>query len=55
MMVCCLPFNFVGVVWFWMLLIDSGNELCGRLPALLQGVDYGLPNLSLPNFPVFVY
>jgi hypothetical protein len=48
-------FQFCGAVHFWMLLSGSGDELCDPLPALLWGVAYGPPALSLPAFPVFVY
>jgi hypothetical protein len=33
----------------------SGDELCDPLSALLWGVAYCPPALSLPDFPVFVY
>jgi hypothetical protein len=41
-----LPHRGEGVL-FWMLLPDSGEQPCDPLPALLQGVAYHLPTLSL--------
>jgi hypothetical protein len=40
-------FQFCGTLWFWMLLSGSGDQLCDLLPALLWGVAYCLPTVSL--------
>jgi hypothetical protein len=50
-MVCCF-FQFYRASWLWVLLIDSGDELFGFLPALFQAVAYHLPAVGLPAFPV---
>jgi hypothetical protein len=41
-------FQFCREVWFLMLLSGSGDQLCNPLPALLCGVAYHWPALSLP-------
>jgi hypothetical protein len=48
-------FQFCRAVWNWVVLTGSGDELCDLLPALLQGVAYHPPALSLPAYPVCVY
>jgi hypothetical protein len=40
-------FQFCRAVPFWMVLSGSGDPLCDPLPALLWGVSYCLPALSL--------
>jgi hypothetical protein len=52
---CCdgslFVFQFCRVIWLWVLLTGSGDELCGLLPALLQTVAYHPPAVSPPAFP----
>jgi hypothetical protein len=48
-------FQFCSVVWLWMLLTGSGDELCGPLPALFQAVAYYLLAVGTSAFPAFVY
>jgi hypothetical protein len=48
-------FQFCSIVWLWMLLTGSGDELCGLLPALFQAVAYHLPAVDPSAFPAFVY
>jgi hypothetical protein len=48
-------FQFCSIVWLWMLLTSSGDELCGLLFALFQAAAYHLPTVSPSAFPVFVY
>jgi hypothetical protein len=48
-------FQFCGAVWLWVLLTGSGDDLCDLLPALLPGVAYCPPAVSLPAFPAIVY
>jgi hypothetical protein len=48
-------FQFCCVVWLWMLLTGSGDELCGPLPTLFQAAAYHLPTVSPSAFPAFVY
>jgi hypothetical protein len=48
-------FQFCGTLQFWVLLTESGDELCDPLSALLWGMAYYQPTLGLPAFPVFVY
>jgi hypothetical protein len=48
-------FQFCRAVRFWVLLTISGDDPCDPLPALLWGVAYHPPAVSLPAFPVFVY
>jgi hypothetical protein len=40
-------FQFHRSLWFWMLLIGSGDQLCDPLPAMLWGVGNHLPALIL--------
>jgi hypothetical protein len=40
-----IVFQFYKVVWLWLLLTGSGDELCGLLSALFQAVAYHLPFL----------
>jgi hypothetical protein len=57
--VCCdgllIIFQFCSVIWLWMLLTDSGDELCGLLPALFQAAAYHQSALGISAFPVFLY
>jgi hypothetical protein len=57
--VCCdgllIIFQFFSVVWLWILLTESGDELCGLLPALFQTEAYHLPTVGPSAFPAFVY
>jgi hypothetical protein len=48
-------FRFCNVIWFWMLLTGSADELCGLLPALFQAAAYHPLTVSPSVFPVFVY
>jgi hypothetical protein len=48
-------FQFCSVIWLWMLLAGSGDELCGLLSALFQSAAYHLPSIGPSSFPVFVY
>jgi hypothetical protein len=48
-------FQFCNIIWLWMLLTGSGDELCGSLSALFQAAAYHLPTISPSAFPVFVY
>jgi hypothetical protein len=50
-----LIFQFWNVIWLWMLLTGSGDELCGLLSALFQAVAYHPPSVSQSAFPAFVY
>jgi hypothetical protein len=50
-----IVFQFCNIVWLWILLSGSGNELCGPLSALFQAVAYHLPTVSPSAFPAFVY
>jgi hypothetical protein len=56
---CCdgllIIFQFCSVVWLWMLLTGSGDELCGPLPALFQAVAYHPPTISPSAFLAIVY
>jgi hypothetical protein len=56
---CCdgllIIFQFCSVVWICMLLICSGDELCGPIPALFQTAAYHLPAFGPSAFPDFVY
>jgi hypothetical protein len=56
---CCdgllIVFQFYSVIWLWMLLTVSGDELFGTLPALFQAVAYHLPPVSPSAFSAFVY
>jgi hypothetical protein len=47
-------FQFCEAVWLWMLLTDSGDELCDLLPALLWGMGYHPPTLHLRPFQFFL-
>jgi hypothetical protein len=57
--VCCdgllIIFQFCSVIWLWMLLTGSGDELCGLLPALFQAAAYQLLAVCPSAFPAFVY
>jgi hypothetical protein len=52
---CCdgllIIFQFCTVIWLWMLLTGSGDELCGSLTALFQAVAYHLPAVGSSAFP----
>jgi hypothetical protein len=50
-----IVFEFCSIIWVWMLLTGSGNELCGLLSALFQAVAYHPPAVSPSAFPVLVY
>jgi hypothetical protein len=50
-----IVFQFCSVVWLWMLLTGSGDELCGLLSILLQAVAYHLPTVGPSAFLIFVY
>jgi hypothetical protein len=39
-------FQFCNIIWLWMLLTGSGDELCGPLYALFQAVAYHLPTVG---------
>jgi hypothetical protein len=56
---CCdgllTVFQCCSVIWLWILLTGSGDELCGLLSALFQVAVYHLPTVSPSAFPVFVY
>jgi hypothetical protein len=56
---CCdsllISFQFCSVIWLWMLLTGSGDELCGPLPALFQVVAYHQPAVGPSVFPAFIY
>jgi hypothetical protein len=56
---CCdgllIIFQLYSVIWLWMLLTGSGDELCGLLPALFQAVAYHWPAVCPSVFPAFVY
>jgi hypothetical protein len=43
-------FQFCSIVWLYMLLTSSGDELCGPLSALFQAVAYHLPTVSPLSF-----
>jgi hypothetical protein len=48
-------FQFCSVVWLWMLLTGSGDDLCGPLPALFLAAAYHWPAVSPSAFLAFVY
>jgi hypothetical protein len=48
-------FQFCNILYLWMLLTGSGDELCGPLSALFQAAAYHPPTVSPSAFPVFVY
>jgi hypothetical protein len=50
-----IMFQFCSVVWVWMLLVGSGDELCGPLHALFQVAAYHPPAVGPSAFPGFVY
>jgi hypothetical protein len=50
-----IVFQFCSVVWLWMLLTGSGDELCGLLAAVFQAGTYHLLAVSPSAFPAFVY
>jgi hypothetical protein len=56
---CCggllIVFQFSSVIWLWMLLTCSGDELCGTLPAPFQAVVYPQLAVSSSAFPAFIY
>jgi hypothetical protein len=56
-MICCLlsAFQFCSIVWLWMLLTGSGDELCGSLSVLFQAVAYPQSTFGPSAIPVFVY
>jgi hypothetical protein len=47
-------FQFCIVVWLWMLLTGSWDELCGLLAGPLQAVAYHQPAVGPSAFPAFV-
>jgi hypothetical protein len=47
-------FQFCNIIWLWMLLSGSGDELCRLLSALLQAAAYHLTTVSPSAFSVFV-
>jgi hypothetical protein len=52
---CCdgllIVSQFCSVVWLWVLLTGSRDELCGLPSALFQAVAYHQPAVSPPAFP----
>jgi hypothetical protein len=50
-----IVFKFCIVVWLWMLLSGSVDELCGVIPALFLAAAYHQPTVGPPAFPAFVY
>jgi hypothetical protein len=50
-----IVFQFCSVIWLWMLLTDSGDELCGPLPALFQEAPYHRPAVGPSAFLAFIY
>jgi hypothetical protein len=46
-----IVFQFCSVVFLWVLLTGSGEELCGLLPALFQAAAYHLPAIGPSAFP----
>jgi hypothetical protein len=48
-------FQFCNVIWLWMLLTGSGDELCEPLSVLFQAPAYHPPTVSLSAIPDFVY
>jgi hypothetical protein len=55
MMVRYLFFNFAGQFDLGCFSLAQEMSFCDLLPALLQGIAYHLPTVSLPAFPAFVY
>jgi hypothetical protein len=43
-------FQFFNVIWLWMSLTGSGDELCWPLPALFQAVSYHPPTVGPSPF-----
>jgi hypothetical protein len=56
---CCdgllIIFQFCSVVWLWLLLSGSRDELLELLPALIQAAAYHPPAITPSAFPSFVY
>jgi hypothetical protein len=50
-----IVFQFWGIIWLWMLLTGSEDELCGLLSALFQAAAYHLLTVRPSAFPAFVY
>jgi hypothetical protein len=55
---CCdgllIIFQFCSVLWLWVLLTGSGDELCWLLPGLFQAAAYHPPTVGpLPFQPLF--
>jgi hypothetical protein len=50
-----IGFQFCSVVWFWMLLTCSWDELCGPATCPISGIGLSLPAVGPSAFPAFIY